>query len=230
MCLVTKQARAEAAKAKLKKVAIKADDSWLSKSSKNRPSSPSPPPIPARSPLRALYQGVPIANDSNRFSTAPGYFATPQAEEQARRDLTPAALRIIQRRELIEARKSDIPISKSHPDSSRSSPASIPGYYEDTNFIPSNFFVPDRVPEQATELGLATKPEPRLNPLTIHQLLSAQSFSEIPVPDDPEEAKCLERAWTLKQRKISSNYLDNLPADHGLTELFARFRIPHEED
>jgi hypothetical protein len=207
-----KRRAAEAAEAKAKKktVVLRPDDSWLTKTD-----SP-PPPIPAKSPLRSLFAGVHSTSESKRFSSTEGYFESSKAEEQAHKDLTPPALRIIQRREQIEARLSSDSISHTPPEYYRS-PSKVPNYYEDIS-----------VPVRNRTIR-PTESEPTLRQLTIHQLLSAQSLSDIPTPDDPEEAKCLEKAWTIKQRKISFNRLEDLPADHGLTELFARFRIPSEQ-
>jgi hypothetical protein len=191
-------------------VVIRPDDSWLARDN--------PPPIPAKSPLRSLFQGVPSAADSKRFSSAEGYFPSSQAEHNAHEDLTPPALRIIKRREQIEARDSNESVARTPPEYYGSPRTKVPDYYEDTNFVA------DKTPEQSNDS------EPKLSQPTIYQLLSAESLSDIPIPDDPEEAKSLEAAWSIKQRKISFNRLEDLPADHGLTELFARFRIPSEED
>lgn len=160
---------------------------------------------------------MPPATDSKRFSSAEGYFASAKAEENAHTDLTPPALRIIKRREQLEARASIQSPSRLQQDDTSSARSKVPDYYEDTNFVPSQ---PTR-PSSESKL--------KLSQLTICRLLSAKSLSDIAAPDDPEEAKSLEAAWDLKQRKISSNCLENLPIDHGLTELFARVSIPSEE-
>lgn len=197
------EARAAAEQAKkTKTVVLKPDDWWQKRGN--------PPPIPEKSPLRSLFHGVQSTTDSKRFSGVKGYFKSFQAEETARRDLTPPALRIIKRREQIEARATN--------NSTPNTPTTrVPDYYEDTNYVPSH------------PAGQSDSPKLKLSRANLRRVLSAQSFSDIVIPEDSEEAESLESAWNIKQRKITHNQLEDLPSDHGLTELFARIRIPSEE-
>lgn len=194
--------RAAAEKAKKKTVVLKPDDWWQSRGN--------PPPIPEKSPLRSLFHGVQSAADSKRFSEVEGYFKSSQAEEAARRDLTPPALRIIKRREQIEARADNNPTSNTPT-------TKVPDYYEDTNYVPSH------------PAGPPDSPKLKLSQANLRRILSAQSFSDIVTPENPDEAESLESAWNIKQRKITHNQLGDLPSEHGLTELFARIRIPSQE-
>lgn len=269
-----------------KKATIKPDTWWLEKRNPSAKKETSPPPLPAKSPLRELFSNVPSTKDSRRFSTVKGYFKSPEDETHARRELTPPALKIIKRREALEARAKLESIGTTPPEYySGSSPTSasgddkdhsirlrnrleqvkVPDYYEDTNFVepsivskPATVAVPDyyedtnivlpkrppfpivdrrklRVPRKAAhqrkpniDIDLTTLPRLSLSAANTQHLVAAQSFSDLPVPPDPKEAQDLETAWEIKQRKISLNCLEDLPPEHGLTELFSALRIPPE--
>ena len=173
--------------------------------------------MPEKSPLRGLFNGVPSATDSKRSSSLKGYFSSSQDEEKAHRDLTPPALRIIKRREQLEACAKAESSEHTVPEGSDKPSGQVPDYYEDTDFVDKNITTCKDLPNL------------KLSSSTIRRLLSAQSLSEIATPENSEEAKEIEKAWGIKQRKISFNCLEDRPADHGLTELFARIRIPSEE-
>jgi hypothetical protein len=219
-----------------------------------------PAPPAAKSPLREILDGVPSTSETGRFSTVDGYFESPGEEEEAHSALTPAALRIIKRREALRA--SDNSISQTPPelytsDQSQSSPGQLrhrlakiqtPDYYEDTNFVEPEVPVLPVQPEQPTirrhrqnvrrirgavqdviNTEALGQLQVKLDDRSIRKVISADSFSDIPQSSVPEQARELEKAWDIKQRKASLNSLENRPKDHGLTELFAQIRIPPEE-
>jgi hypothetical protein len=209
----------------------------------------------AKSPLREILDGVPSTRETGRFSTVDGYFESPGEEEEAHSALTPAALRIFKHREALRASNNSIsqtPPELYNSDQSQLSPGQLrsrlahvqtPDYYEDTTFVEPE------VPAQPTirvrrqnARCIRGAVQDVINPTALEQLqvkldqrsirkvISADSFSDIPQSPDPEQARELEKAWNIKQRKASLNSLENRPKDHGLTELFAQIRIPREEN
>lgn len=103
--------------------------------------------------------------------------------------------------------------------------SSVPDYYEDTNFAPA---VPTksalarrpatRIPQPVEKSAEdddstypARSPRPRISRSNKRRLLTARSFSELPVPDDPQQAADLEKAWKIKNRKLSQKLLERSP-------------------
>jgi hypothetical protein len=132
-----------------------------------------------------------------------------------------------------------------------SPPVPVPDYYEDTNFAPAtrrdftgpsyqdiiNTYGPTtpsvpRHNNQPRSVDIATEareiPPLRLRESLYQKLLAAKSETDLPNPEDPEEAAQLERAWNIKQRKITRNCVADRDPEDGLTELFSLIRIPPE--
>ena len=110
------------------------------------PSAAPVPPLPEKSPLRALFREIPAGSETKRFSSAKGFFKSSTDESAARRDLTPPALRIIKRRQEIErksreaaeAGERDGAIDRYHQARSRKRQARLPeapGYLEGTTLV-----------------------------------------------------------------------------------------------
>lgn len=198
------------------------------------PTTPRAPPVPAKSPLRDLFRDLPSGGKAARFSTAPGFFENPEEEKEARRDLTPPALRIIKRREEIE-RQSKSKGGRAHKRQGRPKSAE---YFEDTNFADKQPAPPPQLPnwslEQAyKEAGVSSVPDyyedttfvpanHRPQPFAPSDSSDIWTRSSLQVSNHNPEPRSIDissEAKILPQIRLSEPLYQKLLAAHSFSEL-----------